>query len=52
MIAMSPLARTFLSAGLVSAWLVGLLIGWTFAGAIHLALAGSLVAFPWRQLRD
>ena len=52
MTAISPLVRTFLSAGLVSAWLVCLLIGWTFAGAIHLALVGSLAAFPWRQLRN
>lgn len=48
---MSPLQRTFLAAGLISGWLVSLLIGWTLGGAVHLALVAALVLFPWRELR-
>lgn len=48
---MSPLQRTFLAASLISGWLICLLVGWAFGGAIHLALAGALIVFPWRELR-
>ncbi len=49
---MSPLARTFVAAGLVSGWLVMLLVGWSLGGAIHLALVAAVALFPWRELRD
>lgn len=47
---MSPLQRTFLAAALVSGWLVLLLAGHIFAGAVHLALLAALALFPWRQI--
>jgi len=49
---MSPLQRTFIAASLFSVWMVGLLTGWTLGGAIYLALAGALILFPWRELRQ
>ena len=48
---MSPLQRTFAAAVLFSVWMVCLLSGWALGGAIHLALAGALALFPWRELR-
>jgi hypothetical protein len=48
---MSSLQRTLFAAVLISGWLVCLLVGWALGGAIHLALVGALLAFPWRQLR-
>jgi len=34
----------------LSAWLVLLMTGYTFGGAVHLLLALALIAFPWRQV--
>jgi enoyl-CoA hydratase/carnithine racemase len=48
---MSPLQRTLAAAALFSTWMVCLLSGWAFGGAIHLALALALVVFPWRESR-
>ena len=48
---MSTLQRTLIAAALFSTWMVCLFSGWAFGGAIHLALALSLVLFPWRELR-
>ena len=48
---MSPTQRLFVSAALISAWLVCLLIGWSLGGAIYLALLAGLAIFPWRLLR-
>lgn len=49
---MTPLQRTFVAAALFSTWIVCLLSGWAFGGAVHLALAGALAVFPWRDLRS
>ena len=49
--AISPLQRTLVAAVLFSTWMVCLLSGWAFGGAIHLVLAGGLAIFPWRELR-
>lgn len=48
---MSPLQRTLVAVVLFSTWMVCLLSGWAFGGAIHLVLAGGLAIFPWRELR-
>lgn len=44
-----PFPRALISAGLVSLWLLLLMIGWTLGGAVYLLLAVSLVLFPWKQ---
>jgi hypothetical protein len=36
---------------LLSSWLVLLLLGWSFGGAVYLLLAAALAVFPWRALR-
>jgi hypothetical protein len=48
---MSTLQRTLIAAVLFSTWMVCLFSGWILGGVIHLALALSLVLFPWRELR-
>ena len=48
---MSSLQRNLLASVLISGWLVFLLVGWALGGAIHLALVGALLVFPWRELR-
>jgi hypothetical protein len=48
---MTPMARLTLSVALLSAWLILLLSGFAFGGAVHLLLVGSLVSFPWREAR-
>ncbi|MGE5234044.1 MAG: hypothetical protein ACM3OB_08025 [Acidobacteriota bacterium] len=48
----SPNVRLLAACALFSAWLVPLLAGWAFGGAIHLVLAAALVAFPWRAARQ
>jgi hypothetical protein len=40
------------SAVLLSSWLLLLLLGYTFGGAVYLLLAGSLALFPWRHLKS
>lgn len=47
----SPSVRLLLACALFSAWLVPLLAGWAFGGAIHLVLLAALVVFPWRAAR-
>jgi len=42
------MARLGLAAVSFSTWLVLLLAGFTFAGGVHLLLAGALALFPWR----
>ena len=49
---MSALTRLFLAVALLSAWLILLLSGFAFGGAIHLLLLASLGLFPWREARD
>ena len=46
-----PTLRAALSVGLLSAWLVLLMAGFAWGGAVHLLLVASLAAFPWRALR-
>lgn len=43
--------RLALAFGLLSAWLVLLLLGWSAGGAVYLLLAAALGVFPWRALR-
>lgn len=45
----SPRSRLYLSALCLSAWLILLFTGWTFAGATHLLLPAALLLFPWRS---
>jgi hypothetical protein len=40
--------RLVASCALLSTWLVLLLLGYAAGGAVHLLLAASLAAFPWR----
>jgi hypothetical protein len=42
--------RLTASLALVSAWLVLLLLGHAFGGAVYLLLVGALAVFPWREL--
>lgn len=42
--------RLAASFALLSAWLVLLLMGWAFGGAVYLLLAAALAVFPWREL--
>ncbi|HSN85221.1 MAG TPA: hypothetical protein VL025_00620 [Thermoanaerobaculia bacterium] len=44
----SPALRTALALLLFSAWLFLLFAGFAGGGAVHLLLALSLAAFPWR----
>jgi hypothetical protein len=44
-------ARLAASFGLLSAWLVLLLLGWSAGGAVYLLLLAALALFPWRALR-
>jgi hypothetical protein len=43
------LLRLYISLACLSAWLVLLLLGYAFGGAIHLALLAALLLFPWRE---
>lgn len=43
-----PTLRAALALAALSAWLVLLFGGWTFAGAVHLLLAAAVALFPWR----
>jgi hypothetical protein len=43
------LLRLYCSLACFSAWLVLLILGHAFGGAIHLALLAALLLFPWRQ---
>lgn len=45
-----PTLRAALAFGLLSAWLVLLLAGAAFGGAVYLLLPAALLAFPWRAL--
>ncbi len=45
---LTPNARLFLAATLASSWLALLLTGHVLGGAVHLLLAGALVAYPWK----
>lgn len=49
---MVPTARAAVAVALLSAWLVLLMAGSSFGGAIHLALVAALAAFPWREVRQ
>lgn len=46
-----PTLRAAVSVGLLSAWLVLLMAGFAWGGAVHLLFVASLVVFPWRALR-
>ena len=46
------MARLTLSVALLSAWLILLMSGFAFGGAIHLLLLASLALFPWRAAGD
>lgn len=46
-----PTLRAALSVGLLSTWLVLLMAGWAWGGAVHLLLVASLALFPWGSLR-
>lgn len=48
---MGVMLRLYLACALVSAWLVLLLVGIVFGGAVHLLLAAALAAFPWPAVR-
>jgi hypothetical protein len=41
--------RLWVSALCVSAWLILLLSGFAFGGAVHLLLVAAAVLFPWRR---
>ena len=43
--------RLAASFALLSAWLVLLLLGWAFGGAVYALLIAALAVFPWRELR-
>jgi hypothetical protein len=47
----SPTLKLVLSSVLLSAWLLLLMIGWTFGGAVYLLLPAALILFPWKSLR-
>lgn len=49
---LQPTSRAALAALALSSWLVLLLAGWSFGGAVHLLLAAALLLFPWRQQGD
>lgn len=44
-----PFPRALISAGLLSLWLLFLMIGWTLGGAVYLLLVVSVVLFPWKE---
>jgi hypothetical protein len=48
----SPAVRAVVASALLSAWLILLLAGWSFGGAVYLLLAAALILFPWRQLKS
>jgi hypothetical protein len=43
------LLRLYASLACLSAWLVLLILGHAFGGAVHLALGAALLLFPWRE---
>lgn len=51
MVRLAPLPRATIAFALLSTWLVALFAGFAGGGAVHLLLAGTLFAFPWRALR-
>lgn len=48
---MSPTLRLLVSAVALSAWLLLLMSGWAFGGAVYLLLLAALAIFPWTTLR-
>ena len=51
-IVLNPTRKMLLSVGLLSLWLVLLMLGHTFGGAVYLLLIAALALFPWRALRS
>lgn len=49
---LSPTRKMLLSVGLLSVWLVLLMLGHTFGGALYLLLIAALASFPWKALRS
>lgn len=48
---LGPTSRTALSLASFSSWMVLLMSGTSFGGAVYLLLVAALVLFPWRALR-
>lgn len=48
----SPLVRSAIALGLLSAWMILLFAGWSAGGWVHLLLGTALIFFPWRLLRS
>lgn len=49
---MTPILRAALALLLFTGWLALLFMGFAAGGAVHLMLAGALVLFPWRTVRE